>query len=104
MSHLLEALIKQRKTRALHYTAYFQRVAELARKLQKPESELLYPQAINTGPRRALYDNLDKDEDLAVRVDKAIRDIKKDGWRSNRFKEREVRRAIRSVLGDNAQL
>jgi type I restriction enzyme, R subunit len=101
MSQLLEALIHERKTKALHYTAYLQRVAELARKVQKPESESSYPQAINTGPRRALYDNLGKDEELAIRVDTAIRDVKKDGWRGNRFKEREVRGAIKSVLGNN---
>jgi type I restriction enzyme R subunit len=81
-----------------------EKVAELARKVQKPESESSYPQAINTGPRRALYDNLGKDEELAVRVDTAIREIKMDGWRGKRFKEREVRGAIKSVLGDNAEL
>jgi type I restriction enzyme, R subunit len=104
MSQLLAALIDERKTKALHYTAYLEKVAELARKVQKPESESSYPQAINTGPRRALYDNLGKHEELAVRVDTAIRGIKKDGWRGNRFKEREVRGAIKSVLGDNAEL
>jgi len=104
MSQLLEALIHERKTKALHYTAYLQRMAELARKVQKPESESSYPQAINTGPRRALYDNLGKDEELAIRVDTAIRDVKKDGWRGNRFKEREVRGAIKSVLGNNDRL
>jgi type I restriction enzyme R subunit len=104
MSQLLDALIKERKTQALHYTAYLQKVAELAKKVQKPESEGSYPQTINTGPRRALYDNLDKDEELAVRLDSAILDIKKDGWRGNRFKEREVRAAIKSVLGANDEL
>ncbi|MBI3477557.1 MAG: type I restriction endonuclease subunit R [Acidobacteria bacterium] len=104
MSQLLEALIRERKTKALHYTAYLAKVAELANKVQKPESESSYPSAINTGPRRALYDNLGKDEELAVRVDTAIRDVKKDGWRGNRFKEREVRAAIKSVLGVNDEL
>jgi type I restriction enzyme R subunit len=99
MSQLLDALIHERKTQALHYTAYLQKVAELARKVQRPESETSYPEAINNGARRALYDNFGKDEDLAVRVDTAIRDVKKDGWRGNRFKEREVRGAIKSVLG-----
>ncbi len=104
MSQLLDALIQERKRQALHYTAYLQKVVELARKVQKPESEASYPQAINTGPRRALYDNLDKNEELAVRVDTAIRDVKKDGWRGNRFKEREVRGAIKSVLGNDEGL
>jgi len=85
----------------LHYTAYLAKLAELAKKITKPETQQSYPPAINTGARRALYDNLDLNEDLAVRVDTAIRNVKKAGWRGNRFKEREVRIAIKSVLGDD---
>src|SRR5437016_4743714 len=98
MSQLLEALIKERKTQALHYTAYLQKIADLARKVQKPESAGTYPPAINSGALRALYDNLDKDGELAIRVDAAVRGIKKDGWRGNRFKEREVRAAIKATV------
>jgi type I restriction enzyme R subunit len=101
MSELLEALIKERKEQALHYTEYLERIAALARKVQKPESTTSYPSAVNTGALRALYDNLDKDEQLAIRVDAAIRAVKKDGWRGNRFKEREVRGAIKSALDGN---
>jgi type I restriction enzyme, R subunit len=101
MSELLEALIKERKEQALHYTEYLGRIAALARKVQKPESTPSYPSVVNTGALRALYDNLDKDEQLAIRVDAAIRAVKKDGWRGNRFKEREVRGAIKSALDGN---
>jgi type I restriction enzyme, R subunit len=80
------------------------RLADLARKVQKPESESSHPKEISTGPRRALYDNLGRDEELAIRVDTAIRDVKKDGWQGNRFKEREVRGAIKSILGNNDEL
>ena len=38
----------------------------------------------------------------ALRLDSAIRNVKKDGWRDNRFKRLEVRNAIKSVLGDEA--
>lgn len=101
MSHLLEALIKERKTQALHYTAYLQKIADLARKVQKPESAGTYPPAINSSALRALYDNLEKDEELAIRIDGAVRSVKKDGWRGNRFKEREIRAAIKSTLDGN---
>ena len=40
----------------------------------------------------------------AVAVDHAIRSVKKADWRGNRFKEREVRNAIKSQLGDNEEL
>lgn len=55
---------------------------------------------LNTRARRALYDNLEKDEQLAIAVDTAIQRTKKDGWRGDRIKEREVRYAILEVLQD----
>jgi hypothetical protein len=38
------------------------------------------------------------DEELALQVDEAVREIKKADWRGAMFKEREVRRAIRERL------
>jgi type I restriction enzyme R subunit len=58
-----------------------------------------YPVSLDSPARRALYDNLDCNEELAIRIDTAVRDIKKDGWRGNRFKEREVMNAVREELG-----
>ncbi|MDX1524473.1 MAG: hypothetical protein R3264_22780, partial [Anaerolineae bacterium] len=46
-----------------------------------------------------LFDNLDQDEELALRIDTAVRSTKKDGWIGHRFKEREVINAIREELG-----
>ena len=41
----------------------------------------------------------DMDEALATRLDEAVRFTKKDGWRGNAIKERELRIAVRAVLG-----
>ena len=99
MSELLEALVKQRKEQALSYTAYLQKIADLARKAQQPDGSMGYPAAINSKPLRALYDNLNHEEELAVRVDEIVRTTKKDGWRGNRPKERELRAALRRGIG-----
>jgi type I restriction enzyme R subunit len=104
MSELLDAPIRARKQQALDYKAYLARIVELSKKVSKPETETSYPAVINTGARRALYDNLNRNEQLAVKVDEAIRGIKKAGWRGNRFKEREVRLAIKRVLGTSDAL
>jgi type I restriction enzyme, R subunit len=104
MSELLDALIRARKKQALDYKAYLTRIIELTKKASRPETETSYPAAINTGARRALYDNLDHNEQVAVKVDEAIRGVKKAGWRGNRFKEREVRIAIKEALGNNDAL
>lgn len=46
----------------------------------------------------------DTAETVALALDDAIRSKKKADWRGNRFKEREVRNAIRSVGADHEDL
>jgi type I restriction enzyme, R subunit len=99
MSELLDALIQQRKEEALDYKAYLEELVELAGKVQKPSESDEYPGSVNTPAKRALYDNLDRDEVVAIRVDDAVRRTRKDDWRGNRFKEREVRNVVREELG-----
>ena len=101
MSELLDALIQTRKKEAMDYKVYLAKIVELTKKVSKPETQSSYPRSINSPARRALFDNLDQNEELAAQVDTAIRDVKKAGWRGNRFKKREVRIAIKSVLGDD---
>jgi len=102
MSDLLDALIKQRKEKRLDYQKYLQEITDLARKIKNPAKGQSYPSALDTAAKRALFDNLGKDEALALAVDAAIRKVKKDDWRGNRFKEREVRNAIKSHVSDEA--
>ena len=104
MSELLDALVRARKKQATDYKAYLAKIVDLARKVSKPETQSSYPATINSSARRALYDNLDQNEDLAVQVDTAIRDVKKADWRNNRFKKLEVRFAIKAILGDDEGL
>ena len=122
MSELLDALINQRKQEAIDYKAYLEKIVALTKRVSRQESEQ-YPHAINSPARRALYDNLkdipglealirtldkvadtpaDIAEAAALAVDDAVRAVKKADWRGNRFKEREVRRAIKDVLRDAA--
>ena len=63
----------------------------------KPESDYptAYPESIDSPAKCALYDNLDKNETLAVKIDTAIRYTKKADWVGDRIKEREVANAIR---------
>ena len=94
MSKLFEELIAQRKADAIEYEKYLQKIVELTKKIQKPESSSSYPSSLDSSAKRALYDNLCKDETLALALDSEIRATKKDDWRGNRIKEREVRNAI----------
>ena len=116
MSHLLSALILQRKQDAVKYEKYLQDLVELARRVQHPDAATHYPARINSPGRRAVYDNLhvrerppvpytttqEVKEHTALAVDEAIRNTKKADWRGNRFKELEVLHAIKRALGDKA--
>ena len=102
MSALLDALIKQRKEEALEYEEYLAKIVALTKQVQHPSGGADYPKTLKTTAQRALFDNLGKDEALALALDAEIRQIKKDDWRGNKFKEKEVRNAIRSHISDNA--
>ena len=100
MSELLDALIQERKDQALKYKDYLKKIIDLSGKVSRPETNSSYPKSLNSAAQKALYDNLGKDENLAFEVDKTVRATKKDGFRGNGFKEREIELAIHSVLSD----
>jgi type I restriction enzyme R subunit len=103
MSVLLDTLIQERRRQAQDYERYLAKIVELARQVQNPTSGTSYPKSLNTRARRALYDNLGQDEQLALDLDATIQRTKKDDWRGNKLKEREVAYAIRDVLQDDAR-
>jgi type I restriction enzyme R subunit len=51
-----------------------------------------------------LYDNLGKDETLALAVDHAIHENRQDDWRSNPFKVKKVKLAIKPLLYNDEEL
>ncbi|MEA3188729.1 MAG: type restriction enzyme subunit, partial [Chthoniobacter sp.] len=98
MSELLDALILQRRQEAIDYAEYLRRVVELTKRAKNPGSAAIYPTELTTPARRALYDNLGKNEELAMAVDAAVRARAQDDWRSHPLKVKTVRRAIETVL------
>jgi len=98
MSILLDELIKLRKTATLEYEKYLQKIIELSRKVKKPNTTHDYPTTINTNAKRALFDNLGRNETMADEMDNKIRSTKKDGWRDHPQKLKAVRNAITEVL------
>lgn len=97
MSDLLDALIKERKKKAISYEEFLTKIIELARNVKSP-SKTDYPGLIDTAALRSLYDNLGRSEELAVRIDTAIRHVVQDDWRENKMKTKMVRNAIKDIL------
>jgi len=104
MSELLDALIEQRKKAAFSYQEYLREIIELARKAKNGPSVGGYGPTLNCPAKRALYDNLGKNESVAIKVDSAVRLSMQDEWRTNVMKTRRVRQAISSILGDDDEL
>ena len=100
MSELLDALIEQRRDEALSYEEYLKEVKKLAESITRPAGTVTYPSSVDTRGKQSLYDNLDNNEELVTRIDKAIRHTKKADWKDNHFKERDVKDAVKEELGE----
>ncbi|ELY4321087.1 type I restriction endonuclease subunit R [Cronobacter turicensis] len=97
MSLLLDELITLRRQNALDYQQYLERIRDLSKQIIRPEQTngASYPETMDTQAKRAFYDNFGHDEVLATRIDTTIRYTKKAEWIGDRFKERELARALR---------
>ena len=97
MSILLNELIKERKANAVSYEEYLKKIAAIAAKVQsgiKPAT----PPSLKTAAQRALYNNLSKNETLALQVHDSIVEYKPNGWRGIDTREKVVKQAIYKVL------
>lgn len=99
MSVLLDELIKLRNEDAERYEEYLKKIVELAVKIKKPETSKEYPSTINTQAKRALYDNLEKNEPLSIALDSAVIYGKHDDWEGNLAKEKHLKnKVVKPVL------
>lgn len=123
MSDLLDEVIEARRAKAIEYEDYLQRMAELVERIQRGHSDGIPPRLDTEGKRR-LYNNLLKTpyqqpptwvgdaaawqamspeqraEDLAIRIDAAIKLVRSDGWRDVEARERVIQAEIYRVLPD----
>ncbi len=102
MSTLLAAIIKERRDNAISYEEYLKRIAKLVTQVNEGRAEDT-PDVIKTFAQKALYNNLGKNPELAMLVDMAVRNSKRDGFRGNLAKEREIKYAIYNTLRGYSQ-
>lgn len=104
MSDLLAELIRQRKQGAIEYEQYLkEKLVELSRKVSKKDLKT-YPRSIDTPAKQALYDNLDKDEELVQGLAKVVRESALDGFRDDKVKKRKLRNAVKGYLPQDDKL
>ena len=103
MSALLDEIIAARKARAIEYEEYLKRIAELVKQVESGKSSDT-PAALDTPGRRALYNNLSQNQELALRIDAAVKINRPEGWRGVPARENIVKGAIYNVLQDPAEV
>jgi type I restriction enzyme R subunit len=100
MSALLDEIIAARKAKAIEYEEYLKQIAELAKRVGAGQADET-PQTLNTSGRRALYNNLNQNEELAIKIDEVVKQVRPDGWRGIETRERVIKGAIHNVLKKN---
>jgi type I restriction enzyme R subunit len=97
MSTLLNAIIKERKENAITYEEYLKKIADLATKVQTGQTGIT-PDTIRTPAQRALYNNMGKNEELALAIHHKIIKVKPDSWRGNEPKENIIKAELYEIL------
>jgi type I restriction enzyme R subunit len=103
MSALLNEIIAARKAKAVEYEKYLQQIAELAKQVEQgQEADTL--ESLNTPGKRALFNNLDQNEEMALEIDRIVKDVRPDGWRDHQPKENRIKRALYELLQDQNEV
>jgi type I restriction enzyme R subunit len=103
MSALLDEIIVARKTKALAYEQYLKRIAELSKKVQAGQSEDT-PAQLNTPGKKALWNNVGQNEQLALKIDAAVREVRPDDWRGVPPREQTIKKALYDILHDVSEV
>jgi type I restriction enzyme R subunit len=103
ISALLDEIIANRKAKATEYEEYLKRIAEIARRIEMGQAHEA-PPSLNTPGKRAIYNNLGQDEELALKVDGAVKSSRPDGWRGVQPREQQIKAALYKVLQDFAEV
>lgn len=100
MSALLDEIIKFRKEQADKYEEYLKKIAEVAKMVAAGKSEET-PQKLDTPGKRALYNNLGKNEALALKIDETVKKTRPDGWRGIKTRENTIKASLLPLLENN---
>jgi type I restriction enzyme R subunit len=103
MSALLDEIIAARKAKAIEYEEYLRRIGEVAKQVNNGRADET-PARLDTPGKVALWNNLDQNEELALKIDDAIKRVRPDDWRDNQVKENQIKReALMPLLYNNVE-
>lgn len=97
LSDTLQKLIDEVKQSKTDYKEHIQKLIELVQN-NKDKTQFTYPEKIKTDAQKALYDNLDEVEELALAIHNSILKNAMDGWKDGVPPTKKVRRAIAKAM------
>ena len=62
------------------------------------------PEKLDTPGKRALYNNLNQNEALALKIDETVKQVRPDDWRGVEPRERMIKQALFGILPDVAEV
>lgn len=105
MSSILDKLIEQRQQGVIAYSELLDLYIKLAKNVEHPEENEDYPESIRSSrAMQAIYDNVGEDEELAIKIHKAVQKSKMAGFRGDSVKENKIKRELYRVLKDDAEV
>jgi len=101
ISELLHQLLQEQKEGKIQYKELIEKLIAAIQEMRN-RKETAYPSQIDTAGKQALYDNLDKDIELTLRLDNTVKTNAKHGWRDHNVpaKMKQVRHVVSQVLQD----
>jgi type I restriction enzyme R subunit len=100
MSDVLDNIIADIKARRISYEEFLQQIAELAKKVQAGQSTET-PSTLDTPAKRALYNNLGNNLDLALAIDAEVKLRAPAAFRGNKVKENIIKQALFPLLNND---
>ena len=105
MSAILDKLIQDRRQGVLSYKELLEEYIRLAKNMECPEQNEEYPESIRKSKAmQAIYDNTGENEALAICIHKAVLSSKMSGFRGDSIKENRIKRALFTILNDDAEV
>lgn len=97
LSEKLNKILGEMKQHTHEYKEQLRKLVEILREIRSSQKE--YPSDINTDGKKALYDNLDNNEILALHTYFAIKEKAETGFREHRLRQKSLRKSIERVQG-----
>lgn len=100
MSSLLNEVLADLKALRIDYEEFLRRMAQLAKQVQAGKGEDV-PQRLDTPGKRALYNNLNQNEELALKIDAVVQRVRPNAFRGNQAKENVIKAAMLPLIGND---